>query len=142
MIKGHHVLFALIGFFGVTIAVNVLFITLALRTFSGEGTPRSYVQGLLVCEKLRGALGIAQPIGRARLEAMVAGARAPSSAGWAPDAFRRGVLDMEASGLTLGGIRAFLTSARCAVPYAELELITRDLGCGGLPPTWRVVGSK
>lgn len=46
VIKGHHVLFGLIGFFGVTIAVNVLFITLALRTFSGEDTPRSYVQGL------------------------------------------------------------------------------------------------
>lgn len=46
VVKGKHVLFALIGFFGVTIAVNALFITLAVKTFSGEEVERSYMQGL------------------------------------------------------------------------------------------------
>lgn len=46
VIKGRHVLFALIGFFAVTICVNALFITMAVRTFSGEEVERSYMQGL------------------------------------------------------------------------------------------------
>lgn len=45
-IKGYHVLIALLAFFGVTIAVNVFFVTSALETFSGEDTPRPYLQGL------------------------------------------------------------------------------------------------
>jgi nitrogen fixation protein FixH len=45
-IKGHHVLFALIAFFGVIIAVNIIFVTQAFRTFSGEDEPRSYIQGI------------------------------------------------------------------------------------------------
>jgi len=45
-IKGHHVLFALIAFFGVIIVVNIIFVTQAFRTFSGEDEPRSYIQGI------------------------------------------------------------------------------------------------
>ncbi len=45
-IKGWHVLAAMVGFFGVIIAVNTVFITFALNTFPGEETRRSYVQGL------------------------------------------------------------------------------------------------
>ncbi|PWE18483.1 ferredoxin [Marinicauda salina] len=45
-ITGKHVLIGMIAFFAVTIAVNATFITLAVRTFSGEEVERSYVQGL------------------------------------------------------------------------------------------------
>lgn len=46
VIKGRHVLFALLGFFAVIIAVNLVFIIMAVRTFSGEEVSRSYMQGL------------------------------------------------------------------------------------------------
>lgn len=45
-VTGRLVLISLLVFFGVTIAVNVLFIKLALSSFSGEVAPRAYVQGL------------------------------------------------------------------------------------------------
>jgi nitrogen fixation protein FixH len=45
-IKGWYVLAGMIAFFAVIISVNVVFITLALRSFPGEETRRSYVQGL------------------------------------------------------------------------------------------------
>ncbi len=45
-IKGWHVLVAMIVFFGTVIAVNTVFITVALQSFPGEETRRSYVQGL------------------------------------------------------------------------------------------------
>lgn len=45
-ITGRHVLFALLGFFGVVFAANAIFIVLALRSFPGESEKKSYVQGL------------------------------------------------------------------------------------------------
>lgn len=45
-LTGWHVLAMLGAFFGVMIAVNVLFVVLALRTHPGEIAPRAYVQGL------------------------------------------------------------------------------------------------
>jgi nitrogen fixation protein FixH len=45
-LKGWHVLAAMVAFFGVIFSVNAFFITTALRTFPGEETRRSYVQGL------------------------------------------------------------------------------------------------
>ncbi|TGY90583.1 hypothetical protein E5163_05545 [Marinicauda algicola] len=46
VVRGRHVLFALVGFFAVVIAVNAVFIAFAVKTFSGEEVERSYVQGL------------------------------------------------------------------------------------------------
>jgi nitrogen fixation protein FixH len=46
VVKGHHVLAMLLAFFGVTIAVNTVFVTYALDTFSGEDVERPYMQGL------------------------------------------------------------------------------------------------
>lgn len=46
VIKGKHVLFALIGFFAVIIAVNAIFVTRAVSSFPGEEVERSYMQGL------------------------------------------------------------------------------------------------
>ncbi len=51
-IRGRHVLAILLGFFGVTIAVNAAFVTFALETFTGEDVPRPYLQGLAYNETL------------------------------------------------------------------------------------------
>ncbi len=45
-IKGWHVLAAMVAFFGIIIAMNTVFMTFAFKTFPGEETRRSYVQGL------------------------------------------------------------------------------------------------
>jgi nitrogen fixation protein FixH len=45
-LKGWHVLAMLLAFFGITIAVNVVFTTYALSTFSGEDVSKPYVRGL------------------------------------------------------------------------------------------------
>ncbi len=46
-IKGWHVLVGMVLFFGLIIAVDSLFITLAYRTFSGEAAKNPYEAGLL-----------------------------------------------------------------------------------------------
>jgi nitrogen fixation protein FixH len=45
-VRGWHVLAAILGFFGVVIAVNAAFIVLAVQSFPGEDVRRSYLQGL------------------------------------------------------------------------------------------------
>lgn len=45
-LKGWHVLAMLLAFFGVTIAVNVVFASYALSTFSGEDVAKPYLRGL------------------------------------------------------------------------------------------------
>lgn len=45
-LKGRHVLVILLAFFGLTIAVNVVFTTYALATFSGEDVSKPYLRGL------------------------------------------------------------------------------------------------
>lgn len=52
VVKGHHVLVVILGFFAVIIAVNSIFITMAVRTFRGEEVERSYMQGLVYNEVL------------------------------------------------------------------------------------------
>ena len=51
-LRGWHVLAMLVAFFGVIIAVNVIFMTLAIGTFPGEDERRSYVQGIHYNDKL------------------------------------------------------------------------------------------
>jgi nitrogen fixation protein FixH len=46
ILKGWHVLAAILGFFATVIAVNAAFITLAIGSFPGEDVRRSYLQGL------------------------------------------------------------------------------------------------
>ena len=46
VIRGWHVLAIMVAFFGTIIAVNTVFITLALQSFPGEEERKSYVQGL------------------------------------------------------------------------------------------------
>lgn len=72
-LNGRHVLAAIVGFFLVVIAVNVLFITLAVRTFPGEMEKHSYVQGLhfnseLARRAAQRKLGWSAAIDEARVE--------------------------------------------------------------------------
>lgn len=52
-ITGFHVLLAMLGLFGVTLAVNALMVSSAIRSFSGEVVPKSYMQGLRYNETLK-----------------------------------------------------------------------------------------
>jgi nitrogen fixation protein FixH len=45
-LKGRHVLMALVGFFGVMLIVNAIFVYFALATFSGGDTSNPYRKGL------------------------------------------------------------------------------------------------
>jgi nitrogen fixation protein FixH len=45
-IRGVHVLWAMLAFFGAVIAVNVGFVVAAIESFPGEDVRRSYLQGL------------------------------------------------------------------------------------------------
>ncbi len=45
-LKGHHVLFWLLGFFGLMFVVNGVFLWAALTSFPGEDVRHSYLQGL------------------------------------------------------------------------------------------------
>lgn len=45
-LKGYHVLLLLVGFFGITIAVNTALATYAIETFSGEDVTTPYMRGL------------------------------------------------------------------------------------------------
>ena len=45
-LKGHHVLFWLLGFFGLMFVVNGVFLWAALSSFPGEDVRHSYLQGL------------------------------------------------------------------------------------------------
>ena len=45
-LRGWHVLAALLGFFGVVIAVNIYFAVAAVGTFPGEDVTHPYIQGL------------------------------------------------------------------------------------------------
>lgn len=85
-ITGRHVLVAFILFFGAIIAVNALFITLAVRTFHGEDIPKAYSAGLrfndqvALSEASRAAGWTMEPAleqrsGRAHLTIKVADAR-------------------------------------------------------------------
>ena len=51
-ITGRHVLFMLVAFFGIIITTNVIFISLAVKSFPGESQKKSYVQGLQYNETL------------------------------------------------------------------------------------------
>ena len=46
VITGKHVLLAMLGLFGVVIAVNLVFVTLAIGTFTGVTTANPYKEGL------------------------------------------------------------------------------------------------
>ena len=54
-IRGRHVLAMILGFFGVIVLVNGVFVTLALDTFGGSSTDLAYLKGLRYNETLAAA---------------------------------------------------------------------------------------
>ena len=52
ILKGHHVLFWLLGFFGLMFVVNGVFLWAALSSFPGEDVRHSYLQGLQFNQKI------------------------------------------------------------------------------------------
>ena len=52
-LTGYHVLFILLGFFGIMFAVNILFTVMAVKTFPGEQEEKSYLQGINFNETLK-----------------------------------------------------------------------------------------
>ncbi len=55
MLTGRHVLIAVLAFFGLVIAVNGIFVVLALQSWSGLSTDDAYRRGLTYNETLRQA---------------------------------------------------------------------------------------
>ena len=67
-LTGYHVLFMLLGFFGIMVAVNIAFTVFAVKTFPGEQVEKSYVQGInynqtLASREYQAAQGITSEIG-------------------------------------------------------------------------------
>ena len=54
-LTGRHVLMWLVGFFGIVLAVNVVFVYLALDSFTGVETEQPYLKGLAYNETLKEA---------------------------------------------------------------------------------------
>lgn len=82
-LKGWHVGAMMLGFFGITIAVNVLFTTYAISTFSGEDVAKPYLRGLAYNETLaaraaqaalnwKASIGVSQADGKATLTVTIA----------------------------------------------------------------------
>jgi nitrogen fixation protein FixH len=62
VLRGWHVLAAMLAFFGVVIGVNIAFAVIAVRSFPGEDVQRSYLQGLnynetIAARRAQAALG-------------------------------------------------------------------------------------
>ena len=94
----------------------------------------SYVIGLIMAERLRGGLGIEEPLTPEMIEAMARGAKVRAGGEgkgiltWDPDGFRAGIKDMIAVEMTFEGIKGFLKSDRLKITSQELEIITKELG--------------
>jgi nitrogen fixation protein FixH len=56
-LTGRHVLIALLAFFGVIIAINGYFITMAVLSFRGEDVKRSYLQGVEYNQRIEARAG-------------------------------------------------------------------------------------
>ncbi|WP_341197293.1 FixH family protein [Hyphomonas chukchiensis] len=52
VMKGHHVLFWMMGFFGLMLVVNGVFLWAAITSFPGEDVHHSYLQGIHFNDKL------------------------------------------------------------------------------------------
>lgn len=130
-VRGWHVAVILVLFFGVTMGVNAIFMTMAYRTHPGEDVPRSYVQGLNYNDALDRR-------------------RAQAEAGWTAR-FNRvdetlliEVVDRDGeavTGLTLAGALTHPTDAEqdCALAFDETRdgLYSVELPCGG-EGRWRM----
>lgn len=93
-LRGVHVLWMILAFFGVVIAVNVAFAVMAVRSFPGEDVRRSYLQGLHYNETLS-----------ARRAQSALGWRASASLGGAGENAALEVVLVDRAGAPLRGVR-------------------------------------
>ena len=93
----------------------------------------SYVIGLIMVERLKGGLGIDEPLSQEMVNAMANGVKIRSHdekgiAVWDPEGFYQGVEDMMPVKMTREAITAFLKTDRLKVAFEELDLIYREIG--------------
>ena len=119
-LTGRHVLFALIGFFGVIIAVNMVMVVLALESWTGLSDQQSYRKGLAYNETL------------ARAEAQAAlGWRSTVSVAAAADGTHRvGLALVDAAGAPLVGQEVSLRLIRPVGEYPPVETALAEDGAG------------
>lgn len=93
----------------------------------------SYVIGLIIVERLKGGLGIDEPLTQEMVDTMANGVKVRSHdekgiAVWDPEGFHQGAKDMMSVKMTREAIAAFLKTDRLKVAYEELNLIYREIG--------------
>lgn len=131
-LNGYHVLFMLLGFFGVMIIVNVIFTVYAVRSFPGEQVEQSYIQGLNYNQALEDRarqeeLGWSTQVGLERTES-----GSPMLITYWLDEFENGITQLEVSATltrpaTREGQRIVDLSANGPGRY---EIILTDLETG------------
>ena len=98
----------------------------------------SYAIGVVFTEHLMGVLGIEDALPADDVDAMAQEAKifleaANVGAGWDPDGFRSGMLDMANVPMTIEGIRTAVSSGQLRLTPAEFEKIGREFGLSGSP---------
>jgi len=116
-VKGRHVLFGVVGFFAVVIALDSLFVTWAVQTFPGEVSTRAYEDGLAYNRTLA-----------ARQEQKALGWTAKVLQGAQPGAVR--VAFAGPSGETLDGLAVKAAFTRPATDEGGREAALRNSGGG------------
>ncbi len=116
-LTGRHVLFALLGFFGVIMAVNAVMVGVALQSWTGLVETQSYRKGLdyndsLDRERAQGALGWRSTVALAPDEAAAAGT------------YRLSLRLSGADGAAIAGRTVAVTLSR---PVGEYPPVTAEL---------------
>jgi nitrogen fixation protein FixH len=118
-ITGRLVLFAMLLFFGLIIAINVAFSVIAVRSFPGEDEKRSYLQGLRYNEKLAARDAQADLGWTATLEVVAAG-----------DSTSISVRFADRNGRPVDGLSINGRMRRPATTRDDRALTFRDMGGG------------
>ncbi|MEU9448695.1 serine hydrolase domain-containing protein [Streptomyces sp. NPDC048277] len=102
------------------------------RSTLGWDEQAAYAMGLLMGERLRGLFNIAEPLGPAVTDRMVAGARLIPAEGygetWSADGFAEGVRALDGFEPSAERIRAFLSSPECLASAPDLDLHALEFG--------------
>lgn len=114
-LSGRHVLFALLGFFGVMVAVNATFLYFALTTFNGVETPDAYRRGL-------------------QYNQVLAEAESQQALGWQGalrlDPRRIELSLRDAAGRPVSGVTAAARIGRPATDRLDAEVALTEVGAG------------
>jgi hypothetical protein len=93
----------------------------------------SYVMGMVMVERIKGGLGVKEPITPEMAEAMASGTRLGETSNrakenWDPAGFRAGVEDMLKVEMKPAALKAFVESDRMRINPEELLPISKELG--------------